>query len=190
MATLVTGRVSEEMYRRFALADFDGPLELHDGVLREKPAMSVEHGGVMMDLALALGPQLDRDQYEIRINHAKLRRSEMHYYVPDLAVVPAALVRALRASPGSLDAYSDPLPLVVEIWSPSTGDYDIEEKLPQYMARGDAEIWMLHPFERTLRAHRLRSDGTFAEAVYSGGTVLVESLPGVVVDLDAIFGRA
>lgn len=55
----------------------------------------------------------------------------MPYDVPDFAVIPAALIRAVRATPGSLDACAAPLPLVVEIWSPSTGEYDIEGKLPQ-----------------------------------------------------------
>ncbi len=43
-------------------AALDGPLELHDGEPREKPAMSVVQGGIMMDLALSLGPQPKRDE--------------------------------------------------------------------------------------------------------------------------------
>ena len=54
------------------VAALDGPLELHDGEPREKPATSVEHGGIMMEQALSLGTQLKRDEYEFRINHAKL----------------------------------------------------------------------------------------------------------------------
>ena len=93
--------------------------------------MSVEHGGIMMEQALSLGTQLKRDEYEFRINHAKLMRSELPCDVPDLAVISAGLIRALPATPGSLDAYAAPPPLVVETWSPSTGDSDIERKLPQ-----------------------------------------------------------
>ena len=187
MATTATGRVSEETYRRLALAAVDAQLELHDGRLREKPGMSVEHGSIMVDLVLALGPQLDRSEYRLRANHAKLRRSPRHYYVPDVAVIPAALDLALRDHPGALDAYSAPLPVVVEIWSPSTGDYDIEEKLPEYMARGDLEIWYLHLYERTLIASRRQPDGTYAETRYTHGSAPVLSLPGVEVDLDALF---
>lgn len=47
---------------------------------------------------------------------------------------------------------------------------------------------MLHPYERTLRAHQLPLDGTYSETVYDGGTILVETLPGIAVDLDALFG--
>ncbi len=86
----------------------------------------------MMEPALSLGPQPKRDEYdELRLNHATLRRSEMHDDVPDLAVIPAGLIRALRATLQSLDAFAAPLALVVEIWSPSTRDSDIEGKLPR-----------------------------------------------------------
>jgi Uma2 family endonuclease len=116
MVTIAAGRVSEETYRRLALAAVDAPLELHDGLPREKPAMNVEHGGMMTNLVLALGPQLERSEYRLRINHARLRRSARHYYVPDIAVIPWPLERTMRDQTGALDAYSAPLPLVVEIW--------------------------------------------------------------------------
>ena len=140
MAATSTEHVSEETYRRLALGELNGRLELHDRRLRAKPGMSVEHGDLMTDLLLMLGGQLDRNKYRLRGDHARLRRSPRHYYVPDIAVVPAALERALRQTPSSLDAYAEPLPLVVEIWSPSTGDYDIGAKLPEYQQRGDREI--------------------------------------------------
>jgi Uma2 family endonuclease len=94
--------------------------------------MSVEHGDEMFHLAHLLQSQLDRSEYRLRTDHAKLRLSANTYYVPDIAVIPTALERVLRQVPGSLDAYSEPLPLVIEIWSPSTGRYDIDEKIPGY----------------------------------------------------------
>lgn len=187
MAITQTERVSEETYRRLALADTGETLELYQGQLREKPGMSVEHGGVMMVLAADLHNQLDRNQFRVRANHAKLRRSADTYYVPDIVVIPAALERALRKSPGSLDAYPEPLPLVVEIWSPTTGRYDINEKLPDYQARGDLEIWYIHPYERTLTAWRRQPDGGYVETIHRVGIVRPESLPGVEIDLDTLF---
>jgi Uma2 family endonuclease len=182
-----TEKMSEETYRQFALGDPQGQRELYLGRLREKPGMSVEHGGVMDNLLAFLCEQLDRNEYRIRTNHARLRRSADTYYVPDVAVIPTPAVRALREHPGSLDAYADPLPLVIEIWSPSTGGYDINEKLPDYQGRGDLEIWRIHPYERTLTAWRRRPDGAYAEPVYRGGIVRPESLPDVAIDLDALF---
>jgi Uma2 family endonuclease len=180
-------RLTEEEYRQFALGDPQGQWELVDGELRKRPGMSVEHGGVMMGLIEQLLSQLDRSVYRLRATHARLRRSAVTYYVPDVAVIPAALEQALRARPGSLDAYPEALPLVVEIWSPSTGNYDITEKLPDYQARGDLEIWYIHPYERTLTAWRRLPDGGYAESIHRGGTVSPPSLRGVTIDLDALF---
>jgi len=177
--------VSEQEFRQISLADGESRWELHDGLLREKPGMSVEHGDLRF-VAYELRRQLDPRDYRLRAGHARVRRSPRNYSIPDVAVLPTAAVRALRQEPGSLDAYPDALPLVVEIWSPSTGKYDIDQKLPQYQQRGDEEIWRLHPYERTLRVWR-RADGGYDEAVYRGGTVRPASLPGVEIDPDALF---
>ena len=131
--------------------------------------------------------QLDEREFRLSTTHARLRRSTETYYVPDLVVIPAAFEDALLERPGSLDAFLDPLSLVVEVWSPSTGRYDILEKLPDYQARGDLEIWYIHPYERTLTAWRRQSDGTYEETVYRGGIVRPGSLPHVAIDLDALF---
>ncbi len=180
-------RVDAQTYEEIALGDDDRLWELFDGRLVEKPGMSVEHGDVLMVLAALLHNQLDRNEFRVRAHHARLRRSADTYYVPDVAVIPTAFVQALRERPGSLDAYADPLPLVIEIWSPSTGGYDINEKLPDYQRRGDLEIWRAHPHERTLTAWRRRPDSAYTESVYHGGIVRSESLPGVAIDLDTLF---
>ncbi len=149
--------------------------------------MSVEHGSVADNLLRQLYRQIDDGEYRLRANFAKLRRSADTYYIPDVVVIPAAMVQALRERPGSLDAYPDPLPLVVEIWPPSTGDYDIVEKLPDYKERGDREIWHIDPYERTLTVWRRQPDGTYAETVYRDGVVCPASLPAVTIELDELF---
>jgi Uma2 family endonuclease len=190
MATTQTERVSEDTYRRLALEDqTNGQLELYQGELREKPEMSVEHGDEMFHLAHVLQSQLDRREYRLRTDHAKLRRSADTYYVPDVAVIPTALERVLRQTPGSLDAYAEPLPMVIEIWSPSTGRYDIDEKLPGYQARGDLQIWRVHPYERMVTVWRKMADGRYVESVHRGGELRPHSLPGVVIDIDVFFAE-
>ena len=93
----------------------------------------------------------------------------------------------LRGTRDKLEIFDEPLPLVVEVWSPSTGGYDLDAKLPEYQRRGDAEIWRLHPYERTLTVSRRLPDGGYAETVHTGGVVRPIALPGVAVDLDALF---
>jgi Uma2 family endonuclease len=185
MATTTERQVSEETYRRLALGN--SQLELHRGQLREKPGMSVEHGHVMDDLLAQLYAQLDRRAYRLRAQHARLRVSSDSYYAPDIAVIPISMEETLRARRGTLDAYDDRLPLVVEIWSPSTGDYDLNEKLAGYQERGDLEIWYVHPYARTLIAWRREPDATYPQTTYDAGILHPTSLPGIAIDLETLF---
>ena len=146
--------------------------------------MSAEHNDLMFYLGVRLANQLDPDAFRVRVNAGHLRHPETTYYVPDVAVIPADLERAQRRGPGWLEVYSDPLPLVVEVCSQSTGDYDVETKLPEYQRRGDREIWHLNPYDRTLRIWRRQPDGSYAETLQRGGVVQPIELPGVTVDLD------
>jgi Uma2 family endonuclease len=76
---------------------------------------------------------------------------------------------------------------VVEVWSPSTGDYDVDAKLPVYQQRGDLEIWRIHPYERTLTAWRRQPNGSYQETIHREGVVKPAALPGVAIDLGPLF---
>ena len=76
---------------------------------------------------------------------------------------------------------------MVEVWSPSTGDYDVDGKIPEYKPRGDREIWRLHPYERTLTTWVRQADGSYVETVHTGGVVRPAWLPDVAIDLAALF---
>jgi Uma2 family endonuclease len=178
--------VSEQTFRQIALEE-PNVWELHCGVLRRKPGMTAAHNDVTIQLVLQLGPQLDAREFRVRSNAGHVRRSAQNYYIPDVFVVPMELVRQLLPQQEVLEAYEDPLPLVVEVWSRSTGDFDVEEKLPEYQRRGDLEIWRIHPYERTLTAWRRQPDGSYTETVYTGGIVHPVALPGVAIEFDALF---
>jgi Uma2 family endonuclease len=178
--------VSEKTYLRVALED-PGQWELHCGHLRRKPGMTAEHNEVAYELGLRLGTQLDRSRYHVRVSMGHVRRSSESYYIPDVFVIPNELFQRARGRPNSLETYTAPLPLVIEVWSPSTGDYDVDSKLPEYQARGDLEIWRVHPFDRTLTAWRRQADGSYSMSEYAGGVVQPVPLPGVATDLDNLF---
>ena len=179
--------VSEETYQRVALEDDDTKWELHCGRLVEKPIMTAEHNDTIDELYGRLRAQLTRDEWAIRSDSGKLRPLPGSIYVPDLFVIPRASVRRLREQPGTFEVYNEPVPLVVEVWSPSTGRYDVDTKIPEYCRRGDLEIWRLHPYERTLTAWRRQPDGTYIVEVFRGGLIRPVALPGVVIDLDTLF---
>lgn len=181
-------QLAQQTFEQFALSDPDRKWEMHGGRLREKPGMTWAHGQVEMGLAFQLFQQLDLDEFHVGIDHGRVH-TDQSYYIPDLIVVPADYSLPMRDRQDMLEVYAQPLPLIVEVWSPSTGDYDIDAKLPIYQRRGDLEIWRIHPDERTLIAWRRQPDGSYAETTYGGGRVEVASLPGVTIDLDQLFAR-
>lgn len=182
-----TETMSEEAYREFALNGPDGKWELVRGRLWEKPAVTVAHSGVIMTLVRLLLQQLDPTQFRVSFGFTRLRVSADTYYMPDVVVIPTETVLKLGENPYALDAYPEPMPLVVEAWSPSTGKRDIELKLPDYQRRGDVEIWYIHPYERTLTVWRRTPDGAYSEEVFRNGVMRPEALPFVMIDLAELF---
>lgn len=152
--------------------------------------MSLEHNDAMFYLGVALANQLDRRQYRVRSNSAHVKRSTRSYYIPDLFVVSAKAIRSRLGQPDRLEMYDIPLLLVIELWSRSTGRYDVNTKIPEYQRRGDLEIWRLHPYERTLTVWRRQEDGTYEQTEYRGGKVSPAFLPNVTIDLDELFDFA
>jgi len=182
--------VSDETFERVALEDPDGSWELVCGRLRRKPGMTAHHNAVIYELHRLLLVQLDPHDYIVSMDLGRVRIATGTFYVPDICVIPRAHQRRLLAERSSrLEVYEDPLPLVVEIWSPSTGDYDVDEKLREYQRRGDAEIWRIHPHDRTLTAWRRRSDGTYSQDVIRSGVVRPIALPSVGIDLSSLFAE-
>ena len=180
-------KVSRAKYEQIALADPSGGWELDCGRLRRKPPMTFEHNRVQNVLGFFLQAQLDLRQYAVEVNSGRTQRTDENYYIPDVMVVPMAITGPLRHRRDVLEAYTEPLPLVVEVWLPSTGAYDVDTKIPEYQRRGDREIWRLHPFERTLIAWRRQPDRGYSETRYEGGIVEPVALSGVRIDLDALF---
>ena len=178
----VIHRISEQKYRDLAVEE--SRMELWEGEPREKPLMSSAHEDIAAYLGHLLMSQLDRQAFRVSINGAKARISGNTYFIPDVTVIPTAWVVPFRDEPRHLAAHADPLPLVVEVWSRTTGAYDFERKLDSYRQRGDTEIWYSHPYERKLTVWRLQDDGSYDNAHFNGGVIPVSSLPVVVIDLD------
>jgi Uma2 family endonuclease len=180
-------RLSNAAYLELALAEQDRKWELHDGLLREKPGMTYAHNEIAYRLGGELYIQLDRAAYSARVDAGRVHRPRATYLIPDVFVFPKAFAREFAHRDDFLEVYDQPLPLVVEVWSRSTGDYDVAEKLAVYKQRGDLEIWYIHPYERTLTVWRRQSDGTYAEEVFRDGVVTLAALPDISIDLDKLF---
>ncbi|MHB8577743.1 MAG: Uma2 family endonuclease [Dehalococcoidia bacterium] len=181
--------ISVQTYEQLVLEDGDGKWELVCGQLRAKPTMSSAHYDAMWVLIQQFVLQIDPDQFTVRFDGSKVRVSTGSYYVPDLFIVPREWVRRSRElGPGHMEVFTEPLPLVVEVWSPSAGDYDVDTKIPEYRRRGDREIWRIHPYEHTLTAWRRQPDGSsYTETVHRDGTITLLALPWVTIDVAALF---
>lgn len=178
--------VSEATYEQLVFEDPEGKWELACGRPRQKPGMTQEHNYIGAKLGRRLNSMLQESAWGVSVDSARLRAASGNTYIPDVAVIPIPAMAALRGT-GHLETYDDPIPFVAEVWSPSTGDYDVEDKFPEYKARGDLEIWRIHPYERTVTAWRRQPDGSYSEQLYTGGTVTIASLPVVTIDFDELF---
>ena len=180
--------VREKTYEQVAREDPAGRWELHAGELRRKPDMTQEHNDATSILAFELQRQLPLSHFRVRSNAGRARWQAAHSYVPDVMVIPVSMMHARSNTPGELEVYSEALPFVAEVWSRSTGEYDVDEKLPQYIARGDMEVWRVHPYERTVTAWRRGSDGRYARTVHGpAGVIAIPSLPGVTIDIATLW---
>jgi Uma2 family endonuclease len=181
--------VTAKTYEELALEELTAGWELVDGDLCRKPPMTMEHYDLAFELAYAIRSQVSHAGYHVRCDQSRLR-SGPSYLLPDVFVVPAARVNQFRGRNDVLEAYSEPLPFVAEVWSPSTGDYDVPTKLAAYQARGDAEVWLLDPYEPRLTAWIRQPDGSYASTACTGGRIALSAIPGVVIDLDRPLGRS
>ena len=59
------------------------------------------------------------------MNGGKTRLSARNYYIPDVVVIPTAFKRPFQRDPHAFNAFAEPLPLVVEVWSRTTSHYDV-----------------------------------------------------------------
>ncbi len=177
-------QITERTYEEIVLASPGRKLEMYEGRVREKPQMSIGHNRMEAKLFLQLASQLRDTAFEVRMSQAPVRRSGRNYYLPDVYVVPR---HPRGVSLQAFEEFVEPLPYVGEIWSPSMGEYDIEQKLPGYRDRGDREIWRLHPFEPKVTAWRRRPDGTYEEIGFLSGIVELHTMPGVFIDIDDLF---
>lgn len=178
--------LTQETFAALVLEDTDGRWEIHRQRLREKPSTSFTHNRFARGLTRHLNAVLPVD-FEVLAHAGHLALPDGGSYIPDVGVLPPDVAAVFEPDGRRFERYVQPLPLVVEVWSPSTATYDVDAKIPGYMARGEFEIWRVHPFERRVTAWRRRDDGGYDEMTFLGGTVELAALPGIVVDIDLLF---
>jgi Uma2 family endonuclease len=79
--------------------------------------------------------------------------------------------------------------MIVEVLSPSTRKYDLNDKYALYEASKVKEYWVIQPIEKDVMVFLLQEDGTYAkERLYvDKAKIPVQTLPGLEIDLEELF---
>ena len=107
----------------------------------------------------------------------------------DTVVQPDLLVVCDRdkLGKGSVNGAPD---LVVEISSPSNSSKEMFLKFQYYLDAGVREYWVIEPEEKKVQVH-LNRDGHFVSSGYrEGGRIPASVLPGLFIDLAALWAAA
>ena len=143
--------------------------ELLDGELLVSSAPAVRHQVVALELAIVLRAACPAGLYVLRApvdwqpdGPTSAGRTS---FQPDVLLVPAK----------SLDAknITEPLPLAVEVLSPSTRGRDLVEKRAKYESSGVASYWVVDPDEPSVLARDL-VDGRYRSAGAASGAQKLE----------------
>jgi hypothetical protein len=138
-------------------------------------------------LARTLISCLSKADFRVLHNAGYLRAPDRSIYLPDVAIVPGILMQRFRTDPMLFEIYDESLPFVAEVWSPPNGLFDVDTKFPAYRLRGDAEIWRIHPFERTVTIWLKHPNGTYEETIVRSRPVNLQALPSVAIVIDDLF---
>jgi Uma2 family endonuclease len=180
--------ISFRTYAQLALEDAEGRWELVGGSSRRKPPESFQHGAVIDGLVEQLIPQLHGTLFRMSINHARIMIDPDHILVPDLMVVPRAIsARAVKERPNALEAYHTSLPLVIDVWSPATAEFNVEARIPEYRRANAEEIWLVHPAARAITTWVRRASGAYEEVIRAGGILNAARVPDLALDINALF---
>ena len=82
--------------------------------------------------------------------------------------------------------------LVVEVHSPSTGKRDLNQKFFLYESSGVREYWVVYPNDKAVTVFLLQpdgkyDDGTTYEVINKQTKVPVQTLEGLIIDLEELF---
>ena len=185
----------EDFYRE---AGEDSDWEYLDGrIVMHSPA-SDRHEDLFRFLMILVGGFLDeRGGGIIRGSRYPMRLDPRWSPEPDLLVVRSSRRHLLGKT-----RLEGPADLVIEIASDSDPGLDVREKLPRYREAGIEEIWLVNPFEGTVRVEtkvapgyesRTLTAGRLTSAVIPGFWIEVawlwqESLPSTMGCLREILG--
>jgi Uma2 family endonuclease len=191
MATMTAGSPSQDRmtaseYLRMGesgVLDEDARVELIDGQLVDMAPIGARHAATVERLAELLRSSLGR-RAMVRTQQPSVV-GEHSVLQPDIAVVPWRDDFYVHAHPGPRDVL-----LVVEV-AESGLAFDRDVKTAMYARSGVAEVWVVDVGGERIFRSALPREGAYSETVVLGlgDSISMGALPGVVIELHAVFPR-
>jgi Uma2 family endonuclease len=167
------------------LPEAEGIEEVVNGEIRRMPPNKILHADTVENLADILWASVNRKTIQVRVSTFGLviRRDPLTTRVPDIAVF-------IRSQVVEQDGYIHSAPeLIVEVLSPANTRAERSEKLKDYESLGVPEVWVVSPEARTVEVLSLTDGRLTTTALLREGQLKPEHLPGVAVDLAAIWPK-
>lgn len=187
--------------KRYTYADYltwldDKRRELIDGFVHlMSPAPTLSHAQVSRNIFVPLVNHIKKNKgkcqafdapFDVRLPKNKETTNDKIYTVvqPDICIVCDESKLDERGCLGAPD-------MIVEILSPSTRKYDLNDKFNIYEAAGVKEYWVVAPVDKDVNVFILQDDGKYDKGAtyefYGKKEVPVKTLPGLTLTLNDIF---
>jgi Uma2 family endonuclease len=175
------GQWDEEQY--LWLTDHTNRLiEFTDGYIEVLPMPTDNHQAILEYLFLVFRTFLQPLGGKVRFAPLRLRIRSRKFREPDLLLVRSA------ADPRRQNRYWQGADLVLEVVSPDKPERDLVEKRGDYAEAGVPEYWIANPQTETILVLWLEGNTYVEHGVFGrGSTATSVLLPGLAVDVDAVF---
>ncbi|MDR1022482.1 MAG: Uma2 family endonuclease [Prevotellaceae bacterium] len=189
-----------DMNRQYTYADYlqwldDKRRELINGFIRMMSAPATTHARVVRDLNAILYNFISRRKgkcevfaapFDVRLPKNGEKDDDKIFSVvqPDIVVICDLSKIDEKGCLGAPD-------MVVEVLSPDTRKYDLNDKFNLYEASGVKEYWTVAPADKDVTVFLLQENGRYDKGVIyrSGAKIPVQTLPGLEVDTEELFTR-
>jgi Uma2 family endonuclease len=165
------------------LMQLEGPNrhELIKGELLTMPPPKFEHGRVVANLTILLGPH-------IKSNNLGYICTEIGYKLetnPDTVLGPDLSFVSRKRVDDVPDGYYQGAPdLAVEVLSPSDRRFRVEWKTNLWLSLGARSVWVVNPRHRTVEV--VRADG-YRKLFHESDALVDDTVPGFRVAVSEIF---
>ena len=185
-----------DITKRYTFADYltwidDLRRELIDGFIKMMAAPTFVHADVVSEITTQLRIFVKKEKGRCKVVSSPVA---VRFYTqgtedadittvvqPDICVV--CDLSKIDKKKGILGAPD----MIVEVFSPSTGKRDLNEKFNLYEKHGVLEYWVVYPEEQSIHAFVL-SNGEYGDGtVYSQGTIPISIFPECKLDIEEIF---